>query len=162
HGHGLSLPRAGPRLHASGGECTMNRRSLRWCLAGALSLLCAAAPARNTALTLPIADVTKLSSTRQVIGEDLRLQFGRIEGQPQAEPLGELRVQISADPYETSGTRRIPRGDEASCRDAFRQALGELSKQARQRGANALVGIVSDYNHVEMSHPSAYECHAGM
>ena len=140
----------------------MNRRSLRWALAASLTLLCIAAPARNTALTLPIADVTKLASTRQIIGPDVELQFGKHAADPQTEVLGELRVQVSADPYEGSGAHRVSRGDEATCRDAFRQALAELSRQAHQRGANAIVGIVSDYNHVEMSHPTAYECHAGM
>jgi uncharacterized protein YbjQ (UPF0145 family) len=134
--------------------------------AALLILACACAPlsARNEALMFPIADVTRQASTKQMVGTDMRLQFGALtaEAKSGAELLGEVVARGVADPYEGHGSKRESRGDEVSCREAFRKTLAELSRQARGRGANAVLGIVSFYNHVEMNNPSAYECHAGM
>ena len=128
-----------------------------------LACACVSLQARNEALMFPIADVTRQASTKQMVGTDMTLQFGALRPEANGtQLLGEVVAHASADPYEGHGAGRRSRGDEPTCRDAFRKALAELSRQARGRGANAVLGIVSYYNNAEMNNPSAYECHAGM
>jgi len=64
-------------------------------------------------------------------------------------------------PYKNFAGKTVSLSDEEACSEAFKNALADLTRQARGSDATGLVGIVSHYNGIEKSHPSGYECHAG-
>lgn len=122
--------------------------------------------ARNTKLLQPIYEVTNLPSTQQLVGTDMTLHFGTAWPEnigPEPNMIGEAWARGVASPTQSNPMGRTEfKSDEQTCREAFRNALTDLGRQARGRGGNAIVGIISFYDRVEMNSPSAYECHAGM
>ena len=126
--------------------------------------LAATASARNDKLLLPIEQALRTSGTRALVSADLPLRFGSASATG-ADLMGGTSVHAVADPYGqivngyTNQRRQLP--DEVVCLNAFRKALVELQTKARAAGATAVVGIVSNYNGVDMDSPSAYECHIG-
>lgn len=139
-------------------------RRILWLLV--LSSVSLASHARNTKLLLPIYEVTNLPSTQQLVGTDMAFHFGaawpeKLGSEPNM--IGEAWARGVASPMQSGPMGRTEtKSDEQTCREALRKALADLSGQARGRGGNGVVGIVSFYERVEMNSPSAYECHAGM
>lgn len=133
-----------------------------------LAATAASAFARNDKLFLPIEPAMRSNGTRQVVSPDIVLRFGSASAAGVDTSLGTVEVRTTGDPYAGSnpnnngGGARQRHGDDATCLDAFRKALVELQQRARSAGAVAVVGIVSNYNRIEMDSPQAYECHAGM
>jgi uncharacterized protein YbjQ (UPF0145 family) len=128
-------------------------------LAGAAGESCA----RNDKLLLPVDAALGSNGTRQVLGTDIPLRFGKASANG-ADVTGTVQVHAVADPFGaplSNGTRRAPLTDEQVCLAAFRKAVVELQAKARSGGAVAVVGIVSDYNNEEMDSREAYECHVG-
>jgi hypothetical protein len=118
--------------------------------------------ARNTEHVLPVDDVLlRKGATREVVGTDLFLQFGLPLPEKDWQVSGDVQAHADVKTRKQVGGRTVPLTDEEACREAFREALVELSRQARVRGATGLVGIVSHYNRVEKSYPASYECRAG-
>jgi uncharacterized protein YbjQ (UPF0145 family) len=58
-------------------------------------------------------------------------------------------------------TNAFGKSDEKACNWAFLSAMLRLQKRAKDLGANAVINIVSNYNNVEKSSQTEYECHAG-
>ena len=54
-----------------------------------------------------------------------------------------------------------PPSDESVCQKAFTDAMKRLAAAARQAGATAAVGIVSDFKGQLVDDAATYECHAG-
>ena len=134
----------------------------------AAALLSAAGPAsaRNDKLLLPVDVGLRSNATRQVLAPDIAMRFGKASAQGLAIE-GGASVHAVADPFggnsgSNNGGRRDRRGDDVVCHDAFRKAVVELQAKARSAGATAVVGIVSNYNNMEMDSPSVFECHIGM
>jgi len=125
-----------------------------------------AAHARNDKLVLPIIPALSSPGTRQLLAPDVQLRFGSATaaaaevGYPQVEVRG-VGDPFGGSPGNNNGGRRERRSDDQVCLDAFRKAVVELQKRARSSGASAVVGIVSNYNKVEMDSPDTYECHVG-
>jgi uncharacterized protein YbjQ (UPF0145 family) len=118
--------------------------------------------ARNTEHVLPVDDVLlRKGPAREVVGTDLFLHFGLPLPEKDWQISGDVQAHADVRTRKQVGGRTVPLTDEEACREAFREALVELSRQARVRGATGLVGIVSHYNRVEKSYPASYECHAG-
>lgn len=139
-------------------------RRILWILV--FSLASATSHARNTKLLFPINEVTGLPSTQQLVGTDMALHFGAAWPEnlgQEPNMIGEAWARGIASPIRSGpmGHNEV-KSDQQTCREAFRNALIDLSQQARSRGGNAIVGIISFYDRVEMNSPSAYECHAGM
>lgn len=119
--------------------------------------------ARNDKLMLPIGPALRSPGTVQLLGPDVQLRFGRATaGAEITNP--QIEVRGVGDPFVSTNMgygRRERRTDEQVCLDAFRKAVVELQKRARSSGASAVVGIVSNYNRVEMDSADLYECHVG-
>jgi hypothetical protein len=131
----------------------------------ALATVCATAVslgafARNTEHVYPINEVLRKNSTRQAVGTDLFLHFGLPLPEKEWEVKGEVLAHSNVRPYKNFAGKTVSLSDEEACREAFQNALADLARQARG-SATGLVGIVSNYNGNERSHPSGYECHAG-
>jgi hypothetical protein len=131
-----------------------------------------AAHARNDKLLLPI-DVALRSVGSQALSQDVQLRFGKASAAG-AQIVGSVEAHATADPYAfnnsggnnptgVSGSSRRERlSDDQVCLAAFRKALRELQQNARAAGAGAVVGIVSNYDHVEFDSSNSYECHVGI
>ena len=137
---------------------------IRCAIAGAAILVAGAAQARNDKLLLPLEPALRSQTVRQVLAADVQLRFGKASAQGM-EVLSTATAHAVADPFGgvnyNSGGARSRRPDEAVCLDAFRKAVLDLQQKARQTGAAGVVGIVSNYNNVEMDSAAVYECHIG-
>jgi uncharacterized protein YbjQ (UPF0145 family) len=126
----------------------------------------AAVHARNDKLMLPIDPALRIQGARQVLGPDVQLRFGKatavgteiVNAQVEAHGVGDPFGGVSNN---NNGGRRDRVSDEQVCMDAFRKAVVELQRRARSAGASAVVGIVGNYNKVEMDSRDTYECHVG-
>ncbi|HUO78964.1 MAG TPA: hypothetical protein VMU00_02375 [Steroidobacteraceae bacterium] len=124
------------------------------CLAVALAVaLAPAAYARDEALHLPIKEVTEDAGNKARLGSDVALYFGA-----QATPAIETALGTASTSKKTNAFNK---GDAEACRWAMLSALLTLVSSARSRGADAVVDIRSNYQHVEFSSETEYECHAG-
>lgn len=118
-----------------------------------------AAQARNTKMLLPLSEAVSQRVVQQALGSDLSIGFGA------AVPDGAtvLSQEVFARGEAKPNYRTISTDDAAVCRMALQNAVIDLVKQARNSGANAVVGIVSFYDHLAvMDSTTQYECHAGM
>ncbi|AMP17355.1 hypothetical protein [Collimonas pratensis] len=117
------------------------------------------AQARNTKLMLPVSEAVSQRAVQQALGSDLSIIFGSVVPDGTTLMSQEIFARGEARPnYQSKVT-----DDVVVCKMALQNALLDLIKQARNSGANAVVGIVSFYDHlVEMNSTTQYECHAGM
>jgi uncharacterized protein YbjQ (UPF0145 family) len=130
-------------------------------LACAVAAICwqGTAQARNTKLMLPVSEAVSQRAVQQAVGSDLSIVFG--SAVPDGATL--LSQEIFARGEARPNYRGIITDDAAVCRMALQNAVLDLVKQARNSGANAVVGIVSFYDHLAvMDSTTQYECHAGM
>lgn len=58
-------------------------------------------------------------------------------------------------------TNAFGKDDEVACRWVLQSALIHLQNSAKAAGANAVVNLVSNYNHKAYASADKYECHAG-
>ena len=58
-------------------------------------------------------------------------------------------------------TNAFNKSDEDACRWVALSALAALQEAAKKRGANAVVGMVSNYKGKEWRNATQFECHAG-
>ena len=58
-------------------------------------------------------------------------------------------------------TNAFNKSDEDACRWVALTALAALQEAAKKRGANAVVGLVSNFKNREWRDPTQFECHAG-
>ncbi|PFH09562.1 hypothetical protein BCF11_1959 [Collimonas sp. PA-H2] len=124
------------------------------------------AQARNTRLVLPVGPVVSPKTAQQapaaegsaaVSGGDMAFVFGSAIPEGMTVLPGEIVIRGEIQPSFKNGYE-----DDIVCNKALKQALVYLVQRARANGANAVVGIVSYYNHgAIMDSVSDYECHAG-
>jgi hypothetical protein len=120
------------------------------------------AQARNDKLIEPVQPVLNQGATRQLIGS-FNVRFGSASAAGYDIISSGVEAKGSVDPYRPTGNGpRVKQPDDEVCRYAFRQAVAELVNKARKAGGTALVGVVSNYDHVENDSPDNYECHVGM
>lgn len=125
----------------------------------ALALLAFAQPAtaRNVAIVHPVGPVLAGKAGRSLVS-DLRVAFGG------ATSAGTTALSPGVEVEGIGGTDYIGNRrptDAEVCDRALLDALSKLVLAARKSGANAIVGIVSNYQHHPFDDPSNVECHAG-
>jgi hypothetical protein len=122
-------------------------------VAAALFLAAPAAIARDNALHLPLADVIAQGrASGQLDGSvAFYLEGARTPAVKQA--LGAASVNRK--------TNAVNKSDEQACQWVTLGALAALQETAKRKGANAVVGMVSNYKNRPWSHATQYECHAG-
>lgn len=119
------------------------------------TFLAGAAVARDTEYKLAFADVISMNDPeiKTRLDDSIKLYFGN-----QATPKVLSKVGEQTVSKKTNG---FGKDDEFGCKWAAYSALVELQQQARRRGANAVINIVSNYRHDPFSSQTEYECHAG-
>jgi uncharacterized protein YbjQ (UPF0145 family) len=121
----------------------------------ALTALMVAAPAmaRDTALHLDNKDVLAASYSQGKLDGSVQFYFA-----DQSTPTVIGRLGDATTSRKTSG---VGKSDADACRWAMLSALLALQAQAKSLGANAVVGITSNYNQQAYSSTTQFECHAG-
>jgi len=136
--------------------------SLRGVLAlSALAVACSA-HARDNVLRLPVTAALADPAAQHALGAT-SLRFGSATA-ANAELLArDVQIDGSAVPLRENQAQRDsqPPSDESVCQKAFVDAMARLSAAARQAGAVAVLGVVSDYKGEVHDDPASYECHAG-
>jgi hypothetical protein len=128
-----------------------------------LGLLAASAHARNEKFLQPVYEAMRKSHTREIVG-DMPVRFGA----PTAAQADIVRADVVVEGVGTvagDDPRKHRVGtptDEEVCLLAFEDAIGKLVRAARDAGAAAILGVVSDYKGQTLDDARNYECHAGL
>lgn len=125
---------------------------------GVAVLLAASVPftsahAADRKVVLPISGAMATNDANTRLGDSVKFYFGK-----QAIPDGARKVGSDTTSNKTNA---FAKSDEKACNWSFLSAMLQLQKRANELGANAIVNIVSNSNHVEFSSESEFECHAG-
>lgn len=120
-----------------------------------LLLACAggSAVARDTEVLLPLQDVTDDSYSRGQLDGSVRFY---LEGQSTPAVLDTYGEAVS-----NRKTNAVNKSDSEACRWVTLSALVALQEEAKGRGANAVIGIVSWYKRRTFADAEKVECHAG-
>lgn len=123
-------------------------------VAGLMSaVVVAPAQARDTELHLPFAEVLDMPQAKEKLDGSVRFYLA---GQKTPKILERLGSNFS-----NRKTNGVGKSDEEGCRWAALSALIALQEDAKSKGANAVVDIVSYYKKDEFKSDTQYECHAG-
>lgn len=68
---------------------------------------------------------------------------------------------VSRNLTTSKKTNAFAKSDQKACSWVLQSALIQLQEAAKQQGANAVVNLVSNYQHREYKSRDKYECHAG-
>ncbi|MGL6289732.1 MAG: excinuclease ATPase subunit [Silanimonas sp.] len=121
------------------------------------ALVCVAASdvaeARNTRLEVSFADTVQRGLAEGVLDGSVRFFLAG-----QAHPAVQ---QALGDGASSRKTNAVGKSDDEACEWAALSVLKAFQEQAKQKGANAVVNLVSNYNRVEFRGDGVYECRAG-
>jgi hypothetical protein len=111
------------------------------------------AHANDRTVLLPIATPLSAFQAEGKQNGAIKFYFG-----DQAAP-GKATVLDSS--HTSQKTNAFGKSDASACNWVFQSALIQLQKHAQKVGANAIVNIRSNYNNLERSSSTEFECHAG-
>lgn len=111
------------------------------------------AQASDRKLFLPISGAMAKNDASTRLDESIKFYFGK-----QATPHIEKRL---ASDKTSKKTNAFGKSDEKACNWVFLSSMLQLQARAKELGANAVVNIVSNYDNVEFSSETDFECHAG-
>ncbi|WP_317204807.1 excinuclease ATPase subunit [Janthinobacterium sp.] len=120
---------------------------------GALLAAGAPAQARDTKLMMPIAAAMEANNAKARLGDTVQFYFG-------TQKTPRILNKITQD-QTSQKTNSFGKTAETSCNWVFLSAMLSLQKRAAELGANAVVNIVSNYQNVENSSETEFECHDG-
>lgn len=109
--------------------------------------------ARDTVLHLDVNTVTDPGFSQGKLDGSVKFYFA---GQKTPAVLSNLGAATTN--RKTSGAGK---SDNDACRWVMLTALVALQDDAKAHGANAVIGITSNYKNVTWASPTQYECHAG-
>jgi uncharacterized protein YbjQ (UPF0145 family) len=119
----------------------------------AVSLTSLSASAADTLLKFPIAGAMAANDAQNRLGDSVQFYFG-----DQATPQVLERLFSDKTSLRTNG---FGKSAETACNWVFLSAMLQLQKRAQAMGANAVINIVSNFNNVEMSSQTEFECADG-
>jgi hypothetical protein len=111
------------------------------------------AQARDTELSLSIADAMADGEIRNKLGKDVAFYFSGHANPPISKTFGEVVTNRK--------TNSFGKPDAVACRWAMLGALIHLHDRARELGGNAVINIVSYYKKNPTGSETDYICHAG-
>jgi uncharacterized protein YbjQ (UPF0145 family) len=117
------------------------------------SAVVCAVQAADEKVMLPVEAAFAQQGTRENVDGSVKFFFGKQKTPKLLQKLGSDSNARKANAFGKS--------KETSCNTAFLSAMIGLEKRAHELGANAVVNIVSNYNHQEMSSETEFECHVG-
>lgn len=118
----------------------------------ALSVVPNLVQARDTTHFLPFNEVVQEATNAGRLDGSVKFYLGNTPSGAQV---------ISKGVTTSKKTNAFGKTDEFACRWALQSALIHLQNSAKAAGANAVVNLVSNYQHKEYKSTKDYECHAG-
>lgn len=109
--------------------------------------------ARDSALHLPLEAVIAQGRASGELDGTVAFYLDGAKAPKTLQALGEAKVNRK--------TNAVNKSDEEACRWVTLGALAALQEAAKKRGANAVVGLRSNYKNRPWSSATQYECHAG-
>lgn len=140
------------KLDINFGDSTMKKLIAMGTLALAVSGI---AEARNDKLTFPIQGALTHEKAQGVLMQDIKLFFGNQAAPAIQDANRTLEVTTSHK------TNAFGKSDEKACQWAMLSALKALQERALKEGANAVINIRSNLEHVEYSSETEFQCAAG-
>jgi uncharacterized protein YbjQ (UPF0145 family) len=122
-------------------------------VATALLFAAPAAIARDNAMHLPLAEVIAQGRASGELDGSVEFYLQGAKTPAVQQALGAASVNRKTNAFN--------KGDEEACQWVTLGALQALQQAAKRRGANAVIGMVSNYKNRPWTHASQYECHAG-
>ncbi len=122
-------------------------------LIATLNLVAQDAQANDRKVMLPITAAMSANDASSRLDNSVKFYFGN-----QATPKIEKRLVSDKTSKKTNA---FGKSDEKACNWVFLSAMLQLQARAKELGANAVVNIVSNYDNVEFSSETEFECHAG-
>jgi uncharacterized protein YbjQ (UPF0145 family) len=122
-------------------------------LAVGLLAVSGAAVARDTVLHLPLAEVLEMPEAQGKLDGSVKFYLAGAAHPP-------AKKQFGSD-VSNKKTNGVGKSDEQGCRWAALSALIAFQQSAKQRGADAVINLVSYYKKREFKSSTEYECHAG-
>ncbi len=118
-----------------------------------LTAVSEAASARDTVVRVKLADVLAMPEAQSKLDGTVKFYLAG-----QSTPKVQSRLGSDVSNKKTNG---VGKDDEYGCKYVVLSALIAFQQSARQRGANAVVGMVSYYKKNEVRDAEMIECHAG-
>lgn len=122
-------------------------------LISALNLASNDAHASDRKVMLPITGAMTSNDASTRLDDSVKFYFGK-----QATPKIEKRFVSDKTSKKTNA---FGKSDEKACNWVFLSSMLQLQARAKELGANAVINIVSNYDNVEFSSETEFECHAG-
>lgn len=116
-------------------------------------LVISAVQARDTHLKLPLSDAMATADYKAKVDPNIQLFFGNQEHPKPQQSFGTVKTNKKTNFFNKS--------DKEGCEWVFISAILTLQEAAKQRGANAVVNIKSNYKNQEFVSETEYECGAG-
>jgi uncharacterized protein YbjQ (UPF0145 family) len=111
------------------------------------------AQAADNKYMMPIDAAMAANDAQSRLGDSVKFYFGK-----QVTPT--VLKKIASDTTSLK-TNAFGKSNEKACNWVFLSDMLSLQKRAKELGANAVINIVSNYNHVENSSETEFECHVG-
>jgi uncharacterized protein YbjQ (UPF0145 family) len=111
------------------------------------------ANAADNKFMMPIAAAMAANDAPTRLGDTVKFYFGN-------QPTPKIIKKLGSD-TTSQKTNAFAKSNEKACNWVFLSDMLSLQKRAKELGANAVVNIVSNYNHVENSSETEFECHVG-
>ena len=111
------------------------------------------AHASDNKVMLPIAGAMADNNAQGRLGDSVKFYFGN-------QPTPKILQKLGGD-TTSQKTNAFAKSNEKACNWVFLSDMLALEKRAKELGANAVYNIVSNYENIENSSDTEFECHVG-
>jgi len=111
------------------------------------------AHASDNKVMLPIAGAMADNNAQGRLGDSVKFYFGN-------QPTPKILQKLGSD-TTSQKTNSFAKSNEKACNWVFLSDMLALEKRAKELGANAVYNIVSNYENIENSSDTEFECHVG-
>jgi uncharacterized protein YbjQ (UPF0145 family) len=111
------------------------------------------AHASDNKVMLPIAGAMADNNAQGRLGDSVKFYFGN-------QPTPKILQKLGGD-TTSQKTNAFAKSNEKACNWVFLSDMLALEKRAKELGANAVYNIVSNYDNIENSSDTEFECHVG-
>ncbi len=111
------------------------------------------AHASDNKVMLPIAGAMADNNAQGRLGDSVKFYFGN-------QPTPKILQKLGGD-TTSQKTNAFAKTNEKACNWVFLSDMLALEKRAKELGANAVYNIVSNYENIENSSDTEFECHVG-
>lgn len=117
------------------------------------AMMAAPAQASDNKVMMPIAAAMNDNNAQGRLGDSVKFYFGN-------QPTPKVLEKLGRD-TTSQKTNAFAKSNEKACNWVFLSDMISLQKRAKELGANAVINIVSNYDNIENSSTTEFECHVG-